>query len=223
MPLAAKKEAYRLWFEYLKVARRSRRPDVVAALARSERFYASWHMDSADQFNAWWAEHKPLFVDYSAARILTPNEAPSDPNALVIEVPLTKSLSRLTTEVEALIRHALAQRPSDSEMRRVDGEYPLTEESEPNLVVVRESLSVYRDVYLKSPNLRGEKLLLKAHEYYLTRKNKKWAKIPTPLLYDANDTASKARALRNLRRYITKAERIELSVAQGEFPGRLYR
>lgn len=37
--------------------------------------------------------------------------------------------------------------------------YRLSEGSEPKLLAVREMLSVYRDVFLKDPKLRGEKLL----------------------------------------------------------------
>jgi hypothetical protein len=78
-------------------------------------------------------------------------------------------------------------------------------------------LSVYRDVYLKSPKLRGEKLLDAAHHYYLGRRNKRWAKVPMALMYDTD--GDKVRAMRNLRRYIQKAEKVVLNVTRGQFPG----
>ena len=73
-------------------------------------------------------------------------------------------------------------------------------------------------MYLKHPNIRGEALLNATHKFYLGRKAKRWAKIPMalnvrPLQED------KVRAMRNLRRYIQKAEQIMLNVAKGEFPG----
>lgn len=70
------------------------------------------------------------------------------------------------------------------------------------LLAVREMLTVYRDVYLKYPNLKGEKLLEQIHKYYEGRKNKRWAKIPTPLMLTAGrrDPDDLARAMRNLRR-----------------------
>jgi hypothetical protein len=78
-------------------------------------------------------------------------------------------------------------------------------------------LSVYRDVHLKSPKLRGEKLLDATHRYYLGRKNKRWAKVPMALMYDTD--GDKIRAMRNLRRYIQKAETVVHNVARGQFPG----
>ena len=95
--------------------------------------------------------------------------------------------------------------------------YRLSEGSEPKLDAVREMLSVYRDVYLKNPQLRGEKLLQATHKYYLGRKNKRWAKVPMALMYDTD--GDKMRAMRNLRRYIQKAELVVLNVARGQFPG----
>ena len=78
-------------------------------------------------------------------------------------------------------------------------------------------LSVYRDVHLKNPKLKGEKLLAATHQYYLGRKNKRWAKVPMALMYNHED--EKVRAMRNLRRYIQKAEQVVLNVARGQFPG----
>ena len=65
--------------------------------------------------------------------------------------------------------------------------------------------------------MRGEKLLDTVHKYYLNRKNKKWAKIPMSFHHDGGD--DKERAMRNLRRYIQKAEKVVLNVARGQFPG----
>lgn len=95
--------------------------------------------------------------------------------------------------------------------------YHLTEGSEPKLDAVREMLSIYRDVYLKNPRLRGEKLLDSVHRYYTGRRNKRWAKVPTPLIY--GDDGDKIRAMRNLRRYIQKAEKVVLNIARGQFAG----
>ena len=78
-------------------------------------------------------------------------------------------------------------------------------------------LTVYRDVHLKNPRLRGEKLLDACHSFYLSRKNKRWAKIPIALMPDMD--GDKVRAMRNMRRYVQKAEKVLLNVASGEFPG----
>jgi len=55
------------------------------------------------------------------------------------------------------------------------------------------------------------------YRYYTGRKSERWNKVPTPLVHTGDD--DKIRAMRNLRRYIQKAEKVVLNVARGQFPG----
>lgn len=217
--LAMKREAFRLWFEYLRMARSSPDTRVKAALVVSEPFYRPWEMDKAESYNEWWRSHSHLFEEKFTVRELPKGEAPRDPEALVIEVPLTQSPTILTRQVKAIIQTAYDAREKERRKtkRKPSAYYKLTDGSEPKLVAVREMLSVYRDVYMKNPKLKGEALLDATHRYYLGRKNKRWAKVPSALLPDTD--GDKARAMRNLRRYIQKAEQVVLNVARGQFPG----
>lgn len=218
--LAVQREAFRLWFEYLKLARGSSKKEVLSALIVTQPYYAPWEMDKAGKFDDWWKGHKHLFEEKHFVRTLQAGEAPSDPTALVIEVPLTQSPTLLTKKVKALIQaaHAELELKNKKSKRRPTAYYKLSDGSEPKLDAVREMLSVYRDVHLKHPKLRGEKLLLACHDYYLGRKNTRRANIPTTLLYQASGDDF-ARAMRNLRRYLQKAEKVVLNVARGQFPG----
>lgn len=211
--------AYRLWFEYLRVALESTNPKVKSALVVSKPFYSPWEMHKAKSWNSWWKEHGYLFEEKYFVRSIKAGEQPLDPEALIIEVPLTQSPTILTKKVKALIQEAfdLHERQNKKNKSTPSTFYKLTEGAEPKYDAVREMLSVYRDVHLKNPKLRGEQLLDAVHRYYSSRKNKRWAKIPTALLYDSD--GDKARAMRNLRRYIQKAEKIVLNVARGQFPG----
>ena len=102
-------------------------------------------------------------------------------------------------------------------------QFQLTAGAEPKLTAVREMLTVYRDVYLKNQDLRGKRLLNAVEQHYLGRKNKRWAKIPKALNLDANANEKAIfDVLRNMRRYINKAEQVMLNVAKGEFPGKKY-
>ena len=218
--LAVQREAFRLWFEYLKLARTSTNAKIKSALVVSSPYYAPWEMDKAGKFDEWWKGHKHLFEEKHFVRTLQAGEAPSDPTALVIEVPLTQSPTLLTKQVKLLIQaaHTQLELQNKKSKRKPTAYYKLSDGSEPKLDAVREMLSVYRDVHLKHPKLRGEKLLLACHRYYLGRKNKRWAKIPVALMYnDPGDDL--ARAMRNLRRYLQKAEKVVLNVARGQFPG----
>ena len=218
--LAARKDAYRLWFEYLKVARASTKKEVVAALNVSAPFYAPWEMEKAGKFDPWWKDHRHLFEEELSVRELVDGESPKDPNSLIIEVPLNRSPTILTKKVKEIIQVAYERQERKSRKGKIKptAYYHLSEGAEPKFDAVREMLSVYRDVYLKNPRLRGSDLLDAVHRYYLGRKNKRWAKIPMQFQHAGSDDA--IRAMRNLRRYIQKAEVVVLNVARWQFPGK---
>jgi hypothetical protein len=216
--LPYRREAYRLWFEYLRVARNSTLTRVREALKQSAPFYAPWGDISNVKFDQWWKEKGYLFEDKYVVRRLTARETPSNPESLIVEIPLSRSPTMLLKDVKTLIQEAFAKQAREfKKSKKVPTSvYRLTDGAEPKLLAVREMLTVYRDVYLKNRELRGTDLLEKVHALYLARKRR--ANVPTPLLYDKY--GDKSVAMRNMRRYITKAERVMLNVANGEFPGR---
>jgi hypothetical protein len=216
--LPYRREAYRLWFEYLRVARNSSIAEVKKALKQSAPFYAPWGDISAMKFDHWWKHKGNLFEDKYVVRRLSAGESPSNLDSLIIEVPLSRSPTMLIKDVKALIQEVFATqtRAMKKSKKAPTSAYRLTEGAEPKLLAVREMLTVYRDVYLKNKGLRGTDLLDKVHAHYLARKRK--AKIPNPLLSDKY--GDKSVALRNMRRYITKAERVMRNVASGQFPGK---
>jgi hypothetical protein len=218
--LAAQKRAFRLWFEYLKVALQSTDKDVKAALNVSKPYYAPWEMDKAAGFDPWWKSHAHLFEEKYSVRELKAGENPADPDALIIEVPLTQSPTILTRKVKAIIQaaHNAQIKKTKKGKTKPTAYYKLSEGSEPKFDAVREMLSVYRDVYLKNKMLRGDKLLEATHNYYLKRKNKRYAKVPMAFQHGGSNS-NKVGAMRNLRRYLQKAEKIVLNVARGQFPG----
>jgi hypothetical protein len=217
--LPYRREAYRLWFEYLKVARSSSLTAVREALKKSTMFYEPWGDISTIKFDRWWKERGYLFEDKYIVRRLTAGQPPSNPESLIVEIPLSRSPTMLMKDVKLLVEQAFVEqaRASKKSKKAPTSSYRLTDGAEPKLLAVREMLTVYRDIYLKHKELRGADLLDEIHRFYRGRKNKRWAKVPIPLLPDAD--GDKVRAMRNMRRYITKAERVMLNVANGEFPG----
>jgi len=222
--LARRKEAYRLWFEFLKLARSTKTCPITEALSASRQLYAPWDMEFADRFDPWWRGHQHLFNEKHSVRVLLPGALPADPNALVVEIPLTKSPTDLTKEVSALIvkAHAALERRSRKTKKLATARYKLTDGSEPKLAHVRTMLNVYRNVYLKMRHadgtaLKGQKLLDAIRSYRDTSKNKDrnldWVD------RERNEVDDN-RQLRNARRYIQKTEKIILNVARGEFPGK---
>ena len=227
-PLAGRKEAFRLWFEYLRLAQQSKLDKVKKALLLSEPYYRSWDMDPNIKFDAWWKTHAQLFEEKHVVRVLKATDKPIDRNALIIEVPLTMTTTMLMKQIRSVVKAEMSadKKLSVKGRKKASSNYYLTIGSEPKLDAVREMLTVYREVYLKKPNLRGEKLYQATQEYYLRRKSTKLAKIPIALMHDTGNGRNigegrdYTRVLRNLRRYIQKSEKIMLNVAKGQFPGK---
>ena len=221
---AERREAYRLWFEYLRLARQSGARDVRAALDASRAFYEPWELDQTDDFDGWWKSHRQLFEEQFVVRVLGPGEKPIDDAALIIEVPLRRSPTDLARAVRSIIQEAWnsKERKSRKGKKRPSARYSLSNGAEPKLQALDEMLSIYRDVHLTQPNLKGKKLLQAVHAYYLGRKNKRLAKVPSSFVLrnDSTDADDLARVLKNLRRYIQKAERVILNAANGQFPGK---
>jgi hypothetical protein len=218
-----KREAYRLWFEYRKVALKSDDKRIKAALQTTKAFCGAWEVDSTTLFDPWWKTHGHLFEEKYQVRELKSGEERADPDALSVEIPLIESPTVLLKRLKVILLAAYEaqERASKKSKKKPSATYRLTDDAEPKLAAVREMLTVYRDVHLKNPTLKGERLLEAVHKFYLGRKNKKWAKIPTPLTYTGGKGREEdlARASRNFRRYIHKAEKIVLNVANGQFPG----
>ena len=222
-PLSYNREAYRLWFEYLRVAYRDPREEVQEALRLSKTFYEPWGDITNAKFDEWWKQNRVLFAEKYVVRQLAAGEPPIDPEALIVEIPLRDSSSVLSKRVAELIREASAKRPPSSKKggKSPTSEYRLTGGAEPKLEPLREMLTVYRDVYLKNPKAKGKQLLDGLEQHYLSRKQSRFAKVPKPFQLPLDAKLKKLeRVLRNVNRYVHRAKKIVLNVAIGEFPGK---
>lgn len=226
VPLATDgREAYRLWFEFLKIARASADKEVCDALKESRDYYAAWDMDHADRFEPWWKAHTHLFRERYFIRELSPGEMPKDPKALVLEIPLIHSPTVTSEEVAKIVAEAYKkiERKNTKTKKTASAHYKLTEGSEPRTDKLRILLNIYREVYQKTFDakgnpLKGKRLIDEVRKYKNTaseknRKNLGW-------LDQASTEADDSRAQRNLRRDIGKVRKIILNVARGEFPGK---
>ena len=215
----SRKEVFRLWFEYLRVAHNSQRREVQEALERSAPFYTPWGNVRDIKFDVWWKQKGRLFEQRYVVRRLKAGELPTDPNALIVEIPLIQSKNDLIKGVLEIITDEF-DRLSEGSVKQKSRKLPtsqfqLTGGAEPKVEPLRDMLNVYRDVHLNNPRLRGKRLLAAVEEYYLGGKRE-------PLRLPKSGTIGKKMdyVLRNLRRYIEKAEQITLNVAKGEFPGK---
>ena len=101
---AASSKEDTVWFEYLRIARRSKDQKVTKALAKSAGYYAPWGDLDNVTFDQWWRQNEHLFEEQFSVRRLSPGQKPADPTALIIEVPLTQPKAKLFSQVRAIIR-----------------------------------------------------------------------------------------------------------------------
>ena len=234
--LTTRMEAYRLWFEYLKVAMTLRDMQITqrtdkALIGKIERvrkaffvrpkFYEPWNVELKTRFDPWWQDHSNLFEEKFNVRVLREGESKKDPNAVVIEVPLNRSVTEISKRVSEIVRDAQVLKGMNKKSKskvQATALYQLSKGSEPKLDILREMLSVFRDVYLKDPKLRGEELVIAVQKYYSGRKNKRFSKVPKSLTDQYDPIAETVK--RNARRYINNATQVLVNVAAGEFPGK---
>jgi hypothetical protein len=94
LTLAYKRETYRLWFEFLRLAQLSRDTKVREALERNELFYRAWGDVRTIKFDTWWKSHSQLFEEKLVIRKLEPGSVTSSStDVLTVEIPLTQSSS----------------------------------------------------------------------------------------------------------------------------------
>jgi hypothetical protein len=205
--LIIKKDSYRIWFEFYKLALQNK------SLSVNKGRYNQWGTDVENlKFDEWWKSHSKLF-EQPVVKIVKSEEEMESPYGILIEVPMNKSVTETLSDIKDLL---VKQDKTYKKTKKVlIGRYQLTEDKEPKLKIIKEVLNVYKDVYLKIDNPKGQKFYEAVIRYYTSRK--KNSRIP-PQLIDVNN--GNANAIRTLGRWIQKAKKIESNVANGEFPGK---
>ena len=217
--IAYRKEMYRLWFEFLKLANASSDKLVKVSLKKSKNFYQPWGSVSAIKFDHWWKTHSQLFEESEVVRLVNHNEKLSEDISIIyIAVPLRESTTRLTEKIREIIKReaSVLNVASSKSKRRPTAAFHPTVGSEPKLKALNVSLTIYRDVFQKNPKSKGQALLDAVRNYYQSRKRNK--QLPSIVIKHAygDETVPK----RNVRRAISRAEKIIQNVAKGEFPGK---
>ena len=219
--LPLKKEFYRIWFEFYKISLQSTNPTILKNLKQSNGFYSSWGDVEQIIFNDWWDSHKLLFEEQSVS-ILDSQLSRIYSDSLILEVPINQSTTVLLKKIRQLIDEQQKIRNRQKKKYRViTSQFQMSERSEPKLMILKDVLNVYRDVYLKDTSLRGKTLLKKVYDYYGGRKRKDHQQLPKTIddRGSSNENDIK-RITRNLRRWIQWGDTITVNVSRGEFPGK---
>jgi hypothetical protein len=219
--LPLKKEFYRIWFEFYKISLTSTNPTILKNLKKSDDFYTSWGDVERTTFNDWWDSHRHLFEEQSVS-IIEDVITRKYPDSLILEVPINQSTTVLLKKIRQLIDEEQTKRSRQpKKFRVITSQFVISDRSEPKLVVLKDVLNIYRDVYLKDTNLRGKKLLNEVYKYYKGRKRKDHQRLPKTI-DDRGSTKEEdiKRITRNLRRWIQWGDTITLNGSKGEFPGK---
>jgi len=219
--LPLKKEFYRIWFEFYKLSLLSNNPVILKNLKKSDDFYSSWGDVERTTFNDWWVSHKHLFVEESVSVIESSSERRFK-DTLLLEIPINQSTTVLMKKIRHLIDVEQKKRLRQKKQYRViTSDFKISDRTEPKLVILKDVLNVYRDVYLKNTNLRGKTLLNQVYRYYKSRKRRDHQRLPKTIddFGSTNENDIK-RVTRNLRRWIQWGDKITLNVSKGEFPGK---
>ena len=206
------KEAYRLWYEFLRRAITYKRDTV--NMGR----YAAWQ-DVADKaFDTWWRETGLALLARGRVALVANADLP-DKNCVLVSVPLSLTptdaahhLRKLLLEHYKVIRHT----PT------AEHGIALTEGKEIKVQSFRAYLRTY-DAYQQLATAGDGAVtmtpLLRAVREAYVKKLKRWPKsdrLPTAL---ADTKENYSGALKAIRRYLTNAETIVANVAKGDFPG----
>jgi hypothetical protein len=222
-PKHESKEAYRLWFEFLKRALAEDRSSV------DLKFYAEWGNLDNSSFTKWWREvgeqvtAKPLLT----AELVESGSA--DDFSYLVRLPKSLTSTQIGNEVRKLLIEIEHKPIKQSQIRITDGfqvrpfiyrAYLHTYDAQRRL----EKLSVNGKVSKKD-------LLIAVRKTYLA-KQKRYANnifkvdvIPPPLMGhfdpenpDDHDTLRDRQETANVARYLSEAEKIIAAVKIGRFP-----
>jgi hypothetical protein len=220
-------DAYRLWFEFYKLACTDDRQAVRDALKATEKEfgphwgYKPWGNVRSVTFKQWWPRHKYLFTELGPVDKLISIEdaedlfATKDDYTKVFSVDFVESrsvlLDCLKKEVDFNIELLFGRQRGKSIKSQFvfPGRYRLWPlNREPKLFDLENMLVVYRDVYLGNETLHPKERLQHVKQHF-----EKIGRRPPQFAGEKGDSTAQ------LARYIRKAKAIVLNVANRRFPG----
>jgi hypothetical protein len=213
----ASPQIYRLWFEFYKLALKSKDKEVISALKKSKNFYSSWGTDSVIHFDDWWREKQHLFYETKKIKLIKGKEPITDASHLVISFPKDTPLEVLMKEFQERVAPELEKRKN--RIKITEYIYAPTEVQG----IKKESARLYFELYKKvfsNEELKGVDQYKEVQEHFLTRFKKKPNEIPEYFRDFDDDEERIESSMRNVRRYKKKCLQLILNVANGEFPGK---
>jgi hypothetical protein len=229
MSKSAGREGVRLWFEFVKRAHDDKNVHVDKA------FYKPWGNYPNQTFNSWWKQHADTLFPRNKVEIV--QRYLSDSEHVKVSVPMILTPTQAANQLrDVLIQHY----KEIGHVPRAQRAYALTEGVELRISAVRAYLHTY-DIHQQLLAERGgegavsAKDLLAAVRCFYSARTLKWQAtkrkveaLPMALAGDFTyDSATKTvtspkhddTAIRNIRRYLSIAQKLVENAGKGEFPG----
>jgi hypothetical protein len=213
----ASPQIYRLWFEFYKLALKSKDKEVISALKKSKNFYSSWGIDTEIHFDDWWEEIQHLFYETKKIKLINQKELITDASHLVISIPKDIPLEILMKQIQEVVAPELEKRKN--RIKISEHRYAPTEVQGIKKESARLYFELYKEVF-SNDKLKGVEQYKAVQDYFDRRFKKKRNEIPEYFRDFDDDEERKESSMRNVRRYKKKCLQLILNVANGEFPGK---
>ena len=225
--IKSSKQHIRLWFEFYKLCLRDNQ--FKSNLRISKDFYKPWGDVIQEKFDDWWKDHKDLFGSTHVEEISRVN---NHPNSLNVTIPLNQAVSKSIAQLKEMIEERQSKRlkeigldPRRLKTKSVSfGSYETTPGVEIRGKTLYESQLMYALwLDLGKPPVNTE-YCQAVVRWFKSRPRSKW--VPYLLQQDpVKDQKGKLKytedQLRQVRRYLKRAEKVCDAVSKGQFPGRV--
>ncbi len=199
----------RIWFEFYKLALRDSRLN--NNFKKTKKYYEPWGNVTNLKFDEWYKSHEHLFI----LKITEIKKIPKNKNALNVSIPLSQTITESLKQLKALLKEKQSEnRPNSYEFTKgikIKGK---------TLYEIQLIYTIWVD--LKKPPI-NTKFISEVVNRLKNRPRSKWVpyiiQIQPKKLRDGTFEYSDEQ-IRQMRRYIKKAENICYSVSLGQFPGR---
>lgn len=212
------KQQIRIWFEFYKLALADGRHGT--ALEASKSYYEPWGEVAGVPFDRWWKEHSTLFDELKVREVAA---VESNPALIHLAVPLDLDTKRIIEQVRDLVtaKQRAAAAAGGGKFGRSNrvglAPYGLTPGVEFRSQVADKVLRVYRDVYLPAGRPKIGPEFAQRVVAFLTAPR---IKMKIQFLPQGDgDAEFSPEQLRNLRRYVRRAEAYMEAAARADFPG----
>ena len=222
---ADSKEAYRLWFEFLK--RAIANPNVKVEL----KYYKAWGDVSNYKFDKWWKDIGSKVIDLDGqSNVAFATDGVTEEGSYLVRIPKTLTSTEAANQIRQLLiesNHKQVILQSNLKIRHGAEIRPLTYRTYLN------TYDIWLDLIAKSDGKKVtfKQVLIAVRKFYISRAkkhkntNRRFDKLPPNLLTAMNDNnldevdvLASSQAIATIARYIKETNKIMETVAKGVFP-----